>query len=131
VQSKTVFHALFGSLLCGLVVLRFLWWLKISPPAHPLDVRRFIRRLSRMVYLVLYLVTGTMEIISIVGARQDGILPLRDLALLKPTSDSEAFLIWGLVALVSIRVLAFWSWRRLVRAGGAWSGRSAAGELLQ
>jgi hypothetical protein len=127
VQSKTVFHALFGSLLCGLVVLRFRWWLKISPPAHPLDVRRFTRRLSRMVYLVLYLVTGAMEIISIVGARQDGILPSRDLALLKPSSDSEAFLICGLIALVWIRVLAFWSWRRLVRAGGARSELAAPG----
>jgi cytochrome b561 len=119
VQSKTAFQALFGSLLCGLVVVRFRWWLKISPPAHPLDIRQFTRRLSRMVYLVLYLVTGAIEVINILGSRQDGILPARDLALLKPTSDSESFLICGLIALVSIRVLAFWSWRRLVRAGGA------------
>jgi cytochrome b561 len=115
VPSKTAFHALFGSLLCGLVVVRFRWWLKSSPPAHPLDIRRFTRQLSRMVYLVLYLVTGAMEIINIIGARQEGMLPARDLSLLTPTSDSEAFLICGLIALVSIRVLAFWSWRRLVQ----------------
>jgi cytochrome b561 len=131
VQSKTAFHALFGSLLCGLVVVRFRWWLKSTPPAHPLDIRRFTRQLSRMVYLVLYLVTGAIEIINIIGARQEGILPARDLGLLKPTSDSEAFLICGLIALVSIRVLAFWSWRRLVRADDAWPGRSAVGETLQ
>jgi cytochrome b561 len=129
VQSKTAFHALFGSLLCGLVVVRFRWWLKSSPPASPLDIRRFTRELSRMVYLVLYLVTGATEIINIIGARQDGILPARDLGLLKPTSDSEAFLICGLIALVSIRVLAFWSWRRLVRAGGAWSELAAPGPV--
>jgi hypothetical protein len=118
VQSKTALHALFGSLLCGLVVVRFRWWLKSSPPAHPLDVRQFTRRLSRMVYLVLYLVTGAMEVINIVGARQDGIPAARDLALLNPTSDGEAFLLCGLIALAAIRVLAFCSWRRLVRARG-------------
>jgi hypothetical protein len=80
VQSKTAFHALFGSLLCGLVVVRFRGWLKSSPPAHPLDIRQFTRRLSRMVYLVLYLVTGAIEVIDVIGSRHDGILPARDLA---------------------------------------------------
>jgi hypothetical protein len=127
VQSKTAFHVLFGALLCGLVVVRFRRWLKGSPPAHPPDIRRFTRQLSRMVYLVLYLVTGATEIINVIGSRQDGILPARDLALLKPTSDSDAFLICGLIALASIRVLAFWSWRRLVHAGGAWSMPAAPG----
>jgi cytochrome b561 len=129
VQSKTAFHALFGLLLCGLVAARFQWWLKSSPPARPLDIRQFTRRLSRMVYLVLYLVTGTMEVINFIGARQDDIRPARDFALLKPTSDSEAFLICGLIALVSIRVLAFWSWRRLVRAGTAGSEPAAPGPV--
>lgn len=129
VQSKTAFHALFGLLLCGLVAARFQWWLKSSPPAHPLDIRQFTRRLSRMVYLVLYLVTGAMEVINFIGARQDGIRPARDFALLIPTSDSEAFLICGLIALVSIRVLAFWSWRRLVRAGTAGSEPAAPGPV--
>jgi len=119
VQSKTAFHALFGLLLCGLVVVRFRWWLKNSPPAHALDIRQFSRRLSRMVYLVLYLVTGAMEVINIIGPQQGGVRPTRAISLLLPTPDSQAFLTWGLVALVSIRVLAFWSWRRLVRAGGA------------
>jgi cytochrome b561 len=119
-QSKIAFHALFGLLLCGLVAVRFRWWLKHSPPAHALDIRQFSRRLSRMVYLVLYLVTGAMEVISVIGAQQDGVRPTQALGLLLPTPDSQAFLIWGLVALVLIRALAFWSWRRLVRAGGAW-----------
>jgi hypothetical protein len=37
-------------------------------------------------------------------------------AILKPTPDDPAFLICGLIALVTIRVLAFWSWRRLGRS---------------
>jgi hypothetical protein len=93
-----------------------------SPPAHALDIRQFSRRLSRMVYLVLYLVTGAMEIINILGAPQGGTHPARGLAILKPTPDGQAFLICGLIALVAIRVLAFWSWRRLARAGGAEPG---------
>jgi hypothetical protein len=131
VQSKTVFHALFGLLLCGLVVARYRWWLQSTPPAHPLDIRQFTRRLSRMVYLVLYLVTGAVEVINVIGARQDGILPARELALLKPSADSEAFLLCGLFALVFIRVLAFWSSRRLLGAGRTSSGRSVPGEMLQ
>ena len=116
VQSKTAFHALFGLLLCGLVVVRFRWWLKNSPPAHALDIRQFSRRLSRMVYLVLYLVTGAMQVINIIGALPYDTRSARDLALLKPGPDCQAFLICGLVALVSIRVIAFLSWRRLVRS---------------
>lgn len=115
-QSKVALHALFGLLLWGLVAVRFRWWLKNSPPAQAADIRQFSRRLSRMVYLILYLVTGAMEVINIVGALQDEAHPARNLAILKPTPDGQAFLICGLIALVSIRVLAFWSSRRLVRS---------------
>jgi cytochrome b561 len=115
VQSKTALHALFGLLLWGLVVVRFRWWLRNFPSAQAVDIRQFSRRLSRMVYLVLYLVTGAMVVINIMGALQDDVRPARDLALLRPTPDSQAFLVYGLIALVLIRVLAFWSFRRLVR----------------
>jgi hypothetical protein len=122
VQSRSAVHALFGLLLWGLVAVRFRWWLKSSPPAHALDIRQFCRRLSRMVYLILYLVTGAMEIINILGGPPGDTHPARGLAVLKPTPDGQAFLICGLIALVSIRLLAFWSWRRLARAGGAEPG---------
>ena len=115
-QPKTAIHALFGLLLWGLVVVRFRWWLKYSPPAHAVDIRQFSRQLSRMVYLILYLVTGAMEIINVAGALQGDPHPARNLAILRPTPDGQAFLIGGLIALVAIRVLAFWSWRRLRRS---------------
>jgi hypothetical protein len=116
VQSKTPLHALFGLLLWGLVAVRFCWWLKNCPPAHAVEILQFSRRLSRMVYLVLYLVTGAMQVINIIGALPYDTRSARDLALLKPGPDCQAFLICGLVALVSIRVIAFLSWRRLVRS---------------
>jgi cytochrome b561 len=116
VQSKTALHVLFGLLLWGLVVVRFRWWLRNFAPAQAADIRHFSRQLSRMVYLVLYLVTGVMEVINIIGALQDDMHPARSLAILKPTPDGEALLICGLIALISIRVLAFLSWRRLVRS---------------
>ncbi len=117
VESRTALHVLFGLLLCGLILVRFRWWLNNSPPAQEAEIRLFSRQLSRMVYLVLYLVTGGMEVINTVGALPDGTHAARGLAVvLKPTPDGQAFLICGLIALVSIRVLAYWSWRRLVLA---------------
>jgi cytochrome b561 len=116
VQSKLALHALFGLLLWGLVVVRFRRLLQSSPPAQAVDIRRFSRRLSRMIYLILYLVTGAMEVINIVGAQPDGMHPVRSLAVLEPTPGGQAFLICGLIALVWIRVLAFCSCRRLLRS---------------
>jgi hypothetical protein len=66
--------------------------------------------------LVLYLVTGAMEVINIAGALRGDIHPARNFAILRPTPDDPAFLICGLIALVAIRVLAFWSWRRMGRS---------------
>jgi len=116
VESRTAVHALFGLLLCGLIVARFRWWLLTCPPAQAADIRLFSRQLSRMVYLVLYLITGAMEVINIVGLPQHDTHAARDFAILRPSPDGQAFLIWGLIALVSIRVLAYWSWRRLALA---------------
>jgi cytochrome b561 len=116
VESRTALHVLFGLLLCGLILVRFRWWLMNSPPAQAADIRLFSRQLSRMVYLVLYFVTGGMEVINIVGALRDDTQAARGLAILGPCADGQAFLICGLIALVSIRVLAYWSWRRLVLA---------------
>jgi cytochrome b561 len=41
VQSKIALHALFGLLLWGLIVVRFHWWLRYSPPANAIDIRPF------------------------------------------------------------------------------------------
>ena len=122
--SRSCVHALFGLLLVGLVIARFLWWLKHSPPSQKADIRRFSRQLSRLIYLVLYLVIGTKQIIGIVnfmwhgGILDFGLLldndSAQDLGIYKSTADFRAILVCGLIALALIRGLAFWTWLRLV-----------------
>jgi cytochrome b561 len=101
--------ALFALLLAGLLTARFRWWLKYSPPESAADIRLFSRGLSHAVYLVLYLIIGAQLIVNIVGALRGGAGP-EDLGMLTPTS--QAFVVYGLLALVLIRVLAYLTWRR-------------------
>jgi len=115
---KAVVHVLFGLLLCGLVVARFNWWIQRCPPNDALDIRRFSRELSRMVYLILYLVIGLQLIIRIRGYLQDDHHIAHGLNPLRPALNDQAFLVSGLLALVLIRVLAWWSWRRLRQFSG-------------
>ena len=122
--SRSCVHALFGLLLAGLVIARFYWWLKHSPPAQKADIRRCSRHLSRLIYLVLYLVIGAKLIIGIVnfmwhGGTLDFSLlrnndSAQDLGIYKSTADFRAILVCGLIALALIRGLAFWTWLRLV-----------------
>jgi cytochrome b561 len=123
-MSRSCVHALFGLLLVGLVIAQFLWWLKHSPPAQKADIRRFSRQLSRLIYLVLYLVIGTKQIIGIAnfiwhgGILDFGLLLDNDsaqgLGIYKSTADFRAILVCGLIALALIRGLALWTWLRLV-----------------
>ena len=122
--SRGRVHALFGLLLVGLVLARFLWWLKHSPPAQKADIRRFSRQLSHLIYLILYLAIGATQIIGIVnfmwhgGTLDFGLLlnndNAQDLGIYKSTADFRAILVCGLIALAVIRGLAFWTWLRLV-----------------
>jgi cytochrome b561 len=96
--------ALFALLLAGLLIARFGCWLTYSPPASTADIRLFSRQLSRTVYLLLYLIIGAKQIVNII---------LRDtqaLGILKPTS--QVFVVYGLIALVLIRVVAYVIWRQ-------------------
>jgi hypothetical protein len=120
-----VADALFALLLAGLLTARFRWWLKYSPPASAADIRLFSRGLSRTVYLVLYLTIGAQLIVNIVGALRGGAGAAQDLAMLKPTS--QAFVVYGLIALVLIRVLAYLTWRRYRRSLEPSSARPSAG----
>jgi hypothetical protein len=105
-----VADALFALLVAGLLTARFRWWLKRSPPVSAADIRRFSRGLSRTVYLVLYLTIGTQQIINFGGALHDQAGAAQDLGILKPAS--QAIVVYGLIALVLIRVLAYLTWRR-------------------
>jgi hypothetical protein len=105
-----VADALFALFLAGLLTARFRWWLKYSPPISPADIRLFSRGLSRTVYLVIYLIIGAQQIVNMIDGMQSEAGPAHDLGILKPTS--QAFVVYGLIALVLIRVLAYLTWRR-------------------
>lgn len=115
--SRIALQALFGLLLAGLVAMRFHWWARYSPPARTIDIRRFSRQSSRMIYLILYLVIGAKQILAAVGDVPAVSAPARGLASLETGPDF--FLMYGIIALVWVRVLAYGSWRRLTRGGGA------------
>jgi hypothetical protein len=95
--------ALFGLLLCGLVIARFYRRAKHSPLAVPADIRDFSRQLSRMVYILLYATIGVRQVICIVELNWHGVSGNG----FGPAEDLQVFIVYGLVALAVIRVLAF------------------------
>jgi cytochrome b561 len=114
-------HALFGLLLCGLVFARYRWCVGHSPRMLPTDIRGMSRHLSRIVYLILYLIVGVREIIGILNSLwhggaidfnlfDDRIRDGPDHASWDPNDDLQMFFASGLFALMFVRVLAYRLW---------------------
>ncbi len=119
-------HGLFGLLLCGLVFARCRWHVKHSPRMLPADIHTLNRHLSRIVYLLLYVVIGMREIIAIVssvwhgGAVDFNLFDQRfrsgpDYAGFNPRDDFQLFFASGLVALIFVRALTYPLWVRSVK----------------
>jgi cytochrome b561 len=100
-------RALFGMLLWGLVIARFHLRLKRYAPMLPADIRTLSRQLSRMVYLLLYLVIGVGQLIDAAAYLWRG--GASDFRL----ENFQAFLACGFVALLMIRLMAFRAGLRL------------------
>src|ERR1700689_52439 len=66
-ESWINIHALFGLLLCGLVFSRCWWRVKHSPRMLPADIRELSPHISRIVYLLLYVVIGVSQLIGILN----------------------------------------------------------------
>jgi cytochrome b561 len=124
-ESWINIHALFALLLCGLVFSCCWWRLKHSPRMLPADIRELSRHLSRVVYLLLYVVVGLRQLIGILnsiwhgGAVDFNLLDERfrngpDRASWNPKDDFQLFLATGLAVLIIVRVLAFRLWLRSV-----------------
>jgi cytochrome b561 len=122
-ESWINIHALFGLLLCALVLARYQWRLRHSPRMLPSDTRELSRHLSRIVYLLLYVVIGVRQSISIINSIWHGSaggLNLfddrfrngADWAGWNPKDDFQLFLASGLFVLIMVRVLAFRLWLR-------------------
>lgn len=122
-ESWINIHGLFGLLLCGLVFSRCWWRVKHSPRMLPADMRELSRHLSRIVYLLLYIVVGLRELISILDSIWHGspvdfnLFDARfrngpDSAGWNPKDDFQLFLATGFSVLVIVRVVAFRLWLR-------------------
>jgi cytochrome b561 len=135
-ESWVNIHALFGLLLCGLVVSRCRWRMQHSPRMQPADIRELSCQLSRIVYLLLYIVLGVRQTIGILnsiwngGALDFNLFDERfrgpDYAGFNPKDDFQMFLATGLSALVMIRVLAFGLWLRSVERAASRLNRLAS-----
>jgi hypothetical protein len=123
-ESWINIHALFGLLLCALVLARCRWSVKHSLPMLPTDIRQLSRHLSRTVYLLLYVVIGVRELIAILngvwhgGAVDFNLFDERfrgpGYAGFNPRDDFQLFFASGFVTLIFLRVLTFTLWLRSV-----------------
>jgi cytochrome b561 len=122
-ESWINIHALFGLLLCGLVLVRYQWRVRHSPGMLPTDVRELSRHLSRIVYLLLYVVIGVRQSIGIINSIWHGsavdfnLFDDRtsngpDRAGWNPKDDFQLLLATGLFVLIIVRVLACRLWLR-------------------
>ena len=124
-ESWINIHALFALLLCGLVFSRGRWCVTHSPRMQPADVRDLSRHLSRIVYLLLYVVIGARQIVGVLNSIWHGgavdfnlfsehLRNGPDSPTWNPKDDFQLFLGTGFSVLVIIRVVAFRLWLRAV-----------------
>jgi cytochrome b561 len=124
-ESWINIHALFGLLLCGLVLARYQWRVRHSRCMLPTDVRELSRHLSRIVYLLLYVVIGVRQSIGIINSIwygsaldfnlfDDRFRNGPDRAGWNPKDDFQLFLATGLFVLIIVRVFTFRLWLRSV-----------------
>jgi hypothetical protein len=121
IESWVNIHALFGQLLGGLVLARFYTYSKRTDVRAPADIREFSRQMTRMVYLILYVVIGARQIISL---WHGGIVDLNlfdkhfrhapDRHGFDLKNDFQALFVCGLCVLALVRVVAFRMWLRSV-----------------
>lgn len=98
-RHSGILHALFGVLLWVCVVARFYRRVHQSPSILPEDIRVIARELSRLVYLLLYVLMFFCLSIGILRAA-----PHRPI--LESAEDFQSYLAYGLFALATIRALA-------------------------
>jgi hypothetical protein len=88
-------RAIFGFALCSLVLVRFYWRVRNDWSITAVEIHAFSRRLSRMVYLLLYLVVGLTQLLAVALGQ----------ALSAPPRALQGYLACALAALVLIRAI--------------------------
>jgi cytochrome b561 len=124
-------HALIGMLLWLLLIARFVYRIRHSPPAPPTDMDNFSRRFSTPVHLALYALMFIIPILGFVtfiyhGRVFDfGIFDLnfgikKNRGIFEPTEDIHGYLAYALFALAGLHALAA-LWHRFVLHDGVMS----------
>jgi cytochrome b561 len=114
VESWINIHLLFGLLLCGLVLVRYQWFIRDAPHLHE-DIRELSRHLSRIVYLMLYAVIGVRLGISLLNwiwhggsldltVLDEGLRNDDDSRVINPHHDYHMILLSGGITLGMVRV---------------------------
>jgi cytochrome b561 len=110
-------HALFGLLLWFVLIGRFCWRLRNSPPALPDGVGAYSRHLSRVMHFTLYVLMFVTPIIGFVTFiyhgrvfdfglfRIDFAIP-SNRAIFHPTEDLHGYLAYALFGLAGLHALA-------------------------
>jgi cytochrome b561 len=118
VEAWINIHALFGLLLFGLVIARYQWDVKHSLRPPLADIRELSRHLSRVVYLILYVVVGVRQVIGIVNSIWHGgtvdltvfderFRSAHDGRVFDPHNDYDMFLASGVITLAMVRLFLF------------------------
>jgi cytochrome b561 len=121
-------HALIGILLWSVLVARFVYRLRHSPPALPVGTGSLSRRLSSPVHWALYTLMFVTPIFGFVTFVYHGrifnlgVLELnlgvkKDPAIFRPTEDIHGYLAYALFALAGLHALAA-LWHRFVLRDG-------------
>ena len=99
-------HAVFGVLLCLLVVAQFHAANLRAAPLSGLSLRAFCRGLTRLVFLMLYVLFGVNGLVHMAATVwNSGLHGSEQPALLQPPESLRDYLAYGVVALIIIRVL--------------------------
>lgn len=105
--------ALFGALLFALVGARLQGCLESNPQTGAAELRQLTRHLSRIVYLLLYLIIGAKVVVNIVNDffLAEAARSSPKCMIFRPMGDLRAIFAYGLAVLIAIRVLILWLFR--------------------
>ena len=98
-------HAIFGAMLWLMVVAQFCQASPGGPPLHAAGVHELCRRLSRRVYLLLYVLFGVSLLVRMAAALWNSGLTSHP-AILPAPENLRDYLAYGVFALVTIHALA-------------------------
>jgi cytochrome b561 len=121
-------HALIGILLWLVLLARFGYRLRHSPPTLPVDIGTFSRRYSSPVHLVLYALMFIIPIIGFItfvyhgrvfdfGAFELNLGIKKNRAIFGPTEDIHGYLAYALFAVAGLHALAA-LWHRYILHDG-------------